>query len=317
MPSQKAYLKLKKEAALELQRGGVDGISLCVNTPHKVYDQIQASLSIPILHIADAMGKHLRSAGLDKVGLVGTRFTMAPSAIDQDVIQEMLYNKLSVGIFDDQTKMFFVDVIESLAEKGAKAVILGCTVSSTRDTILELSESLSIISQSINELANECQQIKEITGSISGISEQTNLLALNAAIEAARVGEHGKGFAVVADEVRVFPSRTQQSTVEISTMIDRLQRGSTQAVEAVDARLEKVSFSVEQIQQTENAFADIADSVADVNHMNMQIATVAEQQSSVAEEMNKNVTSISSHSYKTMDNVKELEEEIEILMKNV
>lgn len=133
------------EAALELQRVGVDGISLCANTPHKVYDQIQASLSIPILHIADAMGEHLRSEGYDTVGLIGTRFTMAqdfikgrlleqyqiktivPPTTEQNVIQEMLYNKLSMGVFDDQTKKFFVEAIESLAERGAQAVILGCT----------------------------------------------------------------------------------------------------------------------------------------------------------------------------------------------
>ncbi|WP_413283659.1 methyl-accepting chemotaxis protein [Vibrio sp. MA40-2] len=196
------------------------------------------------------------------------------------------------------------------ATDNGKVVVL-----STKDTILNLSESLLLISESINELASECQQIRDITDSISGISEQTNLLALNAAIEAARAGEHGRGFAVVADEVRVLSSRTQQSTVEISTMIDRLQRGSSQAVEAVEAGLEKVNFSVEQIQQTENAFTDIANSVVDVNDMNMQIATAAEQQSSVAEEMNQNVTSISSHSYKTMANVEALEEEIVTLTK--
>ena len=196
------------------------------------------------------------------------------------------------------------------ATDSGKTVVL-----STRDTIVELSESLSTIAASINELASECQQIRDITDSISGISDQTNLLALNAAIEAARAGEHGRGFAVVADEVRGLSSRTQQSTVEISTMIDRLQRRSTLAVEAVDAGLEKVSFSVEQIQHTEDAFTDIANSVADVNDMNMQIATAAEEQSSVAEEMNQNVTSISTHSYKTMDNVDSLENEIATLTK--
>jgi aerotaxis receptor len=196
------------------------------------------------------------------------------------------------------------------ATDSGKTVVL-----STRDTIVELSESLSNIAASINDLASECQQIRDITDSISGISDQTNLLALNAAIEAARAGEHGRGFAVVADEVRGLSSRTQQSTVEISTMIDRLQRRSTLAVEAVDAGLEKVSFSVEQIQHTEDAFTDIANSVADVNDMNMQIATAAEEQSSVAEEMNQNVTSISTHSYKTMDNAGSLENEIATLTK--
>ncbi len=188
-------------------------------------------------------------------------------------------------------------------------------VSSTRDTILELADSLSSISETINLLANECQQIRDITESISSISDQTNLLALNAAIEAARAGEHGRGFAVVADEVRVLSSRTQQSTVEINTMIEKLQNGSTNAVNAVDKGIEKVQFSVEQIQGTEDAFSKIVESVADVNDMNMQIATAAEEQYSVAEEMNQNVTSISTQSYRTADSIHQLEEKVESLTK--
>lgn len=200
-------------------------------------------------------------------------------------------------------------VADTAAESGKKVVSL------TRDTILELSESLSTISDSINVLAQECQQIRDITDSIGGISEQTNLLALNAAIEAARAGEYGRGFAVVADEVRVLSSRTQESTVEITTMIDRLQSGSSHAVKAVEEGLAKVGYSVEQIQQTENAFIEIAESVANVNDMNMQIATAAEEQSSVAEEMNQNVLSISDNSYKTTECVAQLEEKIETLTK--
>lgn len=188
-------------------------------------------------------------------------------------------------------------------------------VSSTRETILELSEDISNISNSINLLAEECQQIRDITDSISGIADQTNLLALNAAIEAARAGEQGRGFAVVADEVRVLSSRTQQSTVEINSMIERLQSGSSNAVNAMEKGLEKVHLSVEQIQNTEDAFSEIVDSVTDVNDMNMQIATAAEEQSSVAEEMNKNVTSISALSYKTSDSVVQLEEKIDALTK--
>jgi aerotaxis receptor len=186
-------------------------------------------------------------------------------------------------------------------------------VSSTRETIIELAESLSSISESINLLANECQQIRNITNSISDISDQTNLLALNAAIEAARAGEYGRGFAVVADEVRALSSRTQQSTVEINTMIEKLQSGSANAVNAVEKGLEKVNVSVEQIQNTEDAFSAIVDSVTDVNDMNIQIATAAEEQSCVTEEMNKNIISISSQSYKTADSVLQLEGKVELL----
>lgn len=180
-------------------------------------------------------------------------------------------------------------------------------VTSTRETIIELSNDISNISDTIHLLAEECNQIISITDSISGIADQTNLLALNAAIEAARAGEHGRGFAVVADEVRTLSSRTQQSTVEISSMIEKLQTGSNNAEKAMKTGLEKVQQSVEQIQETENAFTEIVSSVADVNDMNTQIATAAEEQSCVAEEMNKNIISISDQSHNTSANIEQVE----------
>lgn len=186
-------------------------------------------------------------------------------------------------------------------------------VESTRDTIIELSDEISNVSKTINTLAAECQKIREITAAISNIADQTNLLALNAAIEAARAGEHGRGFSVVADEVRVLSSSTQQSTVEINNMIEQLQEGSSKAVAAMDKGLEKVTRSVEQIKETEDAFSQIMSSVIDVNDMNMQIATAAEQQSCVTEEMNINVHSISTQSSKTTHNVEQLEGRISTL----
>lgn len=132
-------------AALELQGVGVDGIALCANTPHKVYDQLCNSLSIPILHIADAIGATLENDGLDTAGLIGTRFTMSqefikgrlsdrcqvktlvPPVDDQNKIQNLIYDELSVGAFEDATRKFFLEVIDSLMTRGAQAAILGCT----------------------------------------------------------------------------------------------------------------------------------------------------------------------------------------------
>jgi len=187
------------------------------------------------------------------------------------------------------------------------------TVATTREAILELSNDISHISDKINSLAQECEQIIDITDSISGIADQTNLLALNAAIEAARAGEHGRGFAVVADEVRVLSTRTQEATIEINAMIERLQNGSREAVTAMSEGIEKAQDSVEKIEDTKQAFSEIGTAVSDVNDMNMQIATAAEEQSAVAEEMNANVSSISEHSYKTASNAQLVEEKVATL----
>lgn len=132
-------------AARELQSCGVDGIALCANTPHKVVDQLSQALSVPILHIADAIGATLTAAGVDAVGLIGTRFTMeqdfikgrlldryqvttrVPTMPEQHAIQALIYNELSVGVFKDTTQDFFLKVIDALSARGAQAVILGCT----------------------------------------------------------------------------------------------------------------------------------------------------------------------------------------------
>lgn len=186
-------------------------------------------------------------------------------------------------------------------------------VESTKDTILELSTDIKYVGETVNNLALECQKIKDITASISKIADQTNLLALNAAIEAARAGEFGRGFSVVADEVRTLSSRTQSSTVDINAMIESLQSRSQDAVSAVEHSLEKVNESVDQIQHTEEAFSQIVSSVVNVNDMTIQIATAAEEQSCVTEEMNRNVHSISTQAQKTTENVVGLEERVHSL----
>ena len=166
-------------------------------------------------------------------------------------------------------------------------------VSETINHIEELSSNIDNVSTVISSLAIETDSIGSVLDVIRGIADQTNLLALNAAIEAARAGEQGRGFAVVADEVRTLASRTGQSTDEIQAMIQKLQTGAQNAVNAVKISQEISINTVAQASQADNSLSEIDRLMQIISNMNSQIARAAEQQSQAADEVNQRINELS------------------------
>jgi methyl-accepting chemotaxis protein len=184
------------------------------------------------------------------------------------------------------------------AEQGSQVV------NSSRDTVDRLTDQIRATAEKINTLKHSSENIGSVMEVIRSIAEQTNLLALNAAIEAARAGEQGRGFAVVADEVRSLAQKTQSSTEEIGSIIIQLQRAADEAHQSMNTSIASVQETIETSTKVEESLGRIRANIDTINEMNHQIATASDEQSSVANEVSKNISAIHTLSERVSENAK-------------
>ena len=206
----------------------------------------------------------------------------------------------------------------SAAQAADVAVTEGSNVvSHTTGAISDLSEQIDEAVEVVRQLETATGNIESILKVINEIADQTNLLALNAAIEAARAGDSGRGFAVVADEVRTLAQRTQESTTENRQMIEQLQSGASSAASVMGLSKETAANTVVKAQEADEALARISNAIQQINDMNLQIASAAEEQSLVAEEINTNTLNIKELSVQVADAANGANEAMEIQINKV
>lgn len=187
------------------------------------------------------------------------------------------------------------EAVKTSVEKGKRSA------DETQAIIRDMADEVTRTSKDIETLAKETESIGTVLDAIRGIAEQTNLLALNAAIEAARAGETGRGFAVVADEVRSLAQRTQESTVDIQELVEKLQREASQAVSSMQNGNKKTEACLVKSTETSHSFEEAYEAVSQISDLNTQIAAAVEEQSQVTSEITNNLNTIQSIALSTAE----------------
>ncbi|GGX45427.1 methyl-accepting chemotaxis protein [Saccharospirillum salsuginis] len=230
-----------------------------------------------------------------------TRGGVQKQSMETDQIASAI-NEMTATVQEMSRNGSEVEAAASEADKHAQegSRVVQTTIDSMRDLAREIEDT----GNAVNDLAERSKSIETVLDVIHDVTEQTNLLALNAAIEAARAGEHGRGFAVVAEEVRALAQRSSDSAEQIRTMIDELVDGTRSSVERMNRSRERSDSTMSQAGEAGEALHTIQEAVGRIHDQVTQIATAAEQQGQVAQEINRNVTGIveiSAHSSESME----------------
>jgi methyl-accepting chemotaxis protein len=248
---------------------------------------------------------------INEISTSSTQLNATANRTDQAIMEQKIGIEQLLSALEQ-----ILPAIQEVAENAAQGVNLtNVSNQAAQDGLIVVEQAISNInlldtdignaSDVIQLLAQDTDNIGSVLDVIRGIADQTNLLALNAAIEAARAGEQGRGFAVVADEVRTLAQRTQDSTSEIQSMIEKLQVGAKAAVQVMEQSKKRTVACVSNTRETGDSLEKITQSVASISDINTQIAAATEEQNSTIDDIKRNVDNINQHVELTMEGSQE------------